>query len=41
MKGGKRGRRKKRRKEGENEGVDPSALDPFTLAFFPQYKSSE
>ena len=23
------------------EGVGPSALEPFVLAFFPQYKSSE
>ena len=23
------------------KGVGPSALEPFVLAFFPQYKSSE
>ena len=28
------------RKE-EMKGVGPSALEPFVLAFFPQYKSSE
>ena len=28
-------------REGLWEGVGPSALEPFVLAFFPQYKSSE
>ena len=26
---------------GGGGGVDPSAIDPFVLAFFLQYKSSE
>ena len=40
MQGPREGFRKGPR-EGPTEGVGPSALEPFVLAFFPQYKSSE